>query len=211
MEIGRGSIGSFIFISIIVLLYFYFNRRIIPICSIEEFTVFALQEKPTNSTLQTNNTIHFDLKVKNKKSILLGIYYDALKLTFFYKRNIHSFPIEIGDANFRPFFLRNSKSHSMSTNRTGSIDVRGVKWENDTVVSSQVVFRVELLTKYRYKRLLWTSGRYHLLVGADLEVNNEGSLVNNKGVKLKSKAGRNSNVRFELMGILGILIFILSR
>uniref|UniRef100_A0A803LYK1 Late embryogenesis abundant protein LEA-2 subgroup domain-containing protein n=1 Tax=Chenopodium quinoa TaxID=63459 RepID=A0A803LYK1_CHEQI len=185
----KESIGCFIVLGIIALTIWLAIRPKTPICSIEEFTVFALREKTTNSTLQNNNTIHYDLKVKNRRSSVIGIYYDALNVTFSYKRNHHSFPIEIGDAKFGPFYLRNYRS----THRTGSIDVGGVQLENDTVASSPVVFRVEVLANLRYKKPIWRNNRYNLLVGADVEVNDEAPYWNFAGQVLMELAVFNAD------------------
>ncbi|KMS98510.1 hypothetical protein BVRB_4g092030 [Beta vulgaris subsp. vulgaris] len=164
-----------------------------PTCSIEEFDVFALKEITTN-----NKTIHYDVKLKNR-IINKGIYYDALNVTFYDKNDI------IGNVNFSPFY----QGHHKGTHRVGNIDARGVHWENDTATA---IFRVELATVVRYKHLLWKSKRHRLVLGADLKVNDQGSLVKrkgNKGIKLSSGAGKiNNKGRFELLGILGILVFI---
>ncbi|XP_021856453.2 protein NDR1-like [Spinacia oleracea] len=194
---------SFIILTIIGLCIWFAIRPRIPICTIEEFTVFNIQQT-VNSTY--NNTIYYDLKVKNRNTDDVGIYYDTLNVTFYYKRNIDSFPVEIGDATFSPFYLRRSRS----THRVGSIGSIGINWERETTPRlPPVMFRVELLTTLRYRKPFWKSKRYHLLVGADLKVNGKGVLVN-RGVKLRSKAGRNNMISFWWVAMLGILIFMLS-
>ncbi|XP_048497853.1 protein NDR1-like [Beta vulgaris subsp. vulgaris] len=169
-----------------------------PTCSIEQFDVFALKETTTTNNNNSNN-VHYDLKLKNR-IINKGIYYDTLNVTFYEKNNF------IGNAIFSPFY----QGYHKGTHRVGDIEARGVQWEN--VTAAMMVFRVELATAVRYKHLLWKSKRHHLVVGADLKVNDQGSLVKgkgNKGITLISKAGNNNNKsRFELLGMLDILVFI---
>ncbi|KAL9232377.1 hypothetical protein vseg_007496 [Gypsophila vaccaria] len=169
-------------------------RILSPTCSIEEFDVFTLQ-KPAN-----NNTIHYDLKLKNR-NFNKGIYYDALNLTFYYKPSIQSFLI--GNVTIEPFY----QGYGKSTHRVGDFDPKGVKLEN---VDSGTIFSVELATKVRYKSPLWKTKRHNLVVEADLKVNGQGSLIKgkgNKGIKLSSTAGRSVG-SFGVGGILGILVFI---
>lgn len=74
-----------------------------------------------------------------------------------------------------------------------------------------VVFRVELATAVRYKNTFWKTKRHRLVVGADLEVNERGSLVkgkDNKGIKLSSKAVNNTKGYFQLMAILLFIHFL---
>ncbi|KAL2943842.1 Protein NDR1 [Bienertia sinuspersici] len=175
-----------------------------PTCSIEEFDVFALTKTiPSSSPTGHNNTIYYDLKLKNR-NFNKGIYYDTLNLTFYYKPNlVNDFPI--GNATFTPFY----QGHRKSTHRFGDIEAKGVKWEHITKLA---IFRVELATSVRYKHLLWKTKRRRFMVGADLKVNDEGSLVKvkgKKGIKLTSNA-KNDIGHFQVLGILGILLFIHS-
>lgn len=170
----------------------------IPKCYIEEFDVFALREN-TNST-HLNNTIYYNLKLKNRNTDK-GVYYDTINLNFYYKPNEYT-SLAIGNSTFTPFYQGKYKS----THRVGNIEPRGVRWGNAT--ASTVMFRVELVTAVRYKQPLWKSKRHHLVVGADLSVNDEGSLGN--GVRLRSNAQRNRKNRFQLVGLLGILFLVYS-
>ncbi|KAK9674381.1 hypothetical protein RND81_12G229000 [Saponaria officinalis] len=168
-------------------------RILTPTCSFEEFDVFTLQ-KPAN-----NNTIHYDLKLKNR-NFNKGIYYDTLNITFYYKPNIQSLPI--GNITILPFY----QGYGKSTHRVGDFDPKGVKLENVTV---EAVFSVELAAAVRYKSPLWKTRRRFLVKG-DLKVNGQGSLIKDKGnhgIKLRSAAGRSVD-SFGVGGILGILFFI---
>lgn len=163
-----------------------------PLCSIEEFDAFAL-----NKT--SNSTLHYDLKLKNR-IFNKGIYYDALNLAFYYKPNLSHYLI--GNATYPAFY----QGHHKSTHRVGSLDAaRGVVWEN-----AKAVFRVELATAVRYKNAFWKTKRHRLVVAADLQVNDQGSLVKrkgNKGIKMSSAAAQVKGC-LDLVGILGILVFV---
>ena len=169
-----------------------------PLCSIEEFDALAL-EKTANSTIRTNRTLHYDLKLKNRIANK-GIYYDALNLTFYYKPNLSHYLI--GNATYPAFY----QGHHKSAHRVGSFDAATeVVSENATAV-----FRVELATAVRYKHILWKSKRHRLVVAAEVQVNDRGSLVKlkgNKGIKMSSGAAKIEDC-FNVVGILGILAFV---
>ncbi|KNA23693.1 hypothetical protein SOVF_022820 [Spinacia oleracea] len=199
----RGCCGACIIplAGIGVLIWILVSSKL-PSFYVDQFSVFSRQEN-TNSSVH-NYTIHYDLRIRNSRNNdNMGIYYDALNITFYYKPIVNGFPVEIGDATFSPFYLRRYRG----TNRVGSIETRGVRWENN--MTPPAIFRVELLTAVRYRKPLWKGKRHRLMIGADLKVNDQGNLVN-RGVKLKSNARRNDKLRFELVGILVIIIFIIS-
>lgn len=186
-----------------ILFWLLLIRTSKPTCSIEEFDVFGLKGKTNNAT-HPSNTIHYlyDLKLRNK-NINKGIYYDALNVTFYYNPNSNSSPI--GNATFVPFYQGRRKS----AHRVGNIEVREVKWGHD---DAPEMFRVELATAVRYKNTFWKTKRHRLVVGANFKVNEHGNLVKrkgNKGIKLSSKARMNKTGRFQIVSMLGILIFIL--
>ncbi|XP_021758800.1 protein NDR1-like [Chenopodium quinoa] len=203
---GKGCCGSCVSLAITAILIWLFQfKTSTPTLSIEQFDAFAL-EGVTNNTTRNNNTIHYDLKLKNKGSnVNKGIYYDTLDLTFYYKPNFNG--VLIGNVSFAPFY----QGHGKATHRVGDIVPRGVRWENHTVPA---VFRLELATAVRYKSMFWKTKRHHLAMGVDLEVNEQGSLVkgkDNKGIKLiSSKGEKNNKGRLEVVGLLSILIFIHS-
>lgn len=197
---------SFIFTSGLTALFLWLSlRSSSPTCSIEQFDAFALN-KTSNSTTQTKTTNHslfYDLKLKNRNKDM-GVYYDALNLTFYYASK------PIGNTTYPAFY----QGHQKDTNRIGSFDAtRGVNWENATAAVStngSAVFRVELATAVRYKIIFWKTKRHRLVVAADLHVNDQGSLVKrkkNKGIKLSSGAAKIVGC-LHFVGILGISVFI---
>ncbi|CAO2833497.1 unnamed protein product [Amaranthus hypochondriacus] len=199
----KGSFFGCIFsLTITIILLVIFLKHSNPTISIEEFDVYTLKTTKISSSLNHNDTIHYDLKLKNP-NINNGIYFDTLNLTFYYKvDNINNIPI--GKAIFSPFYL----GHKEVARRVGKILPRVVKWNH---VKPPLMFRVELVTMMRYKSSIWKK-KSHLVVGANLEVDDHGSLVkgkHNKGVVLKSKGTRNSNGQFGFVCmLLGILVFI---
>lgn len=176
-----------------------------PICSIENFDVFTLNKTASPTIYRNNNTIRYDLKLNNKENKDKGIYYDALSLKFYYKPN--SSVVPLGNVTVPSFY----QGHGKKTHRIGTIDARGVKWENAT--ATRAAFKVELNTSVRYKIVFWKTKRQRLDLVANLEVDEQGSLVKGKkkkGIKFTSGAGDCKACNFQLLGILGILIFILS-
>ncbi|CAO2833496.1 unnamed protein product [Amaranthus hypochondriacus] len=179
-----------------------------PKCSIEEFNLLLpLKSNQTTTKISIsnplNNTIHYDLKLKNR-NFNKGIYYDALNLTFFYKSNLNGINLPIGNTIFSPFYQGRSKA----THRVGNITTTAT---TATITTSKMGFRVEMATAIRYKGTLWKSKRHRLVVGVDLKVNDEGILVkgnDNKGIVLKSSSRKNGIGKgvFGVMGILGIFL-----
>ncbi|KMS98507.1 hypothetical protein BVRB_4g092000 [Beta vulgaris subsp. vulgaris] len=196
---------SFIFTSGLTALFLWLSLRPSnPTCSIENFDVFILN-KTANSTFKNNHTILYDLKLNNKGNKDKGIYYDTLNLTFYYKPNL-TLINTLGNATYVPFY----QGYGKNTHRKGSIDARGVKWENATATTA--VFRVELNTLVRFKIVFWKTKRHRLDLKADLLVNEQGSLIKRKkkkGIKLTSGVGNSMSCsKFMLLGVLGVLIFV---
>lgn len=62
-----------------------------------------------------------------------------------------------------------------------------------------------LATAIRYKMVLWTTKRHRLVVGTDLQVNDNGNLIKakkNKGIKLISSGAP------KIKGFVGFLCFL---
>lgn len=204
-----GCCCRLIFTSGLTTLFLWLSLRVnSPTCSIENFTVFALNKTANSSIISNNNnnnhTIRYDLKLNNKDNKDKGIYYDTLNLTFYYKLNQTS--VLLGNATFKNFY----QGHGKKTHRIATIDGgKGVKWENDTATTAS--FRVELNTSVRYKILFWKTKRHRLDLSAVLLVDETGSLIKRKkkGIKFTSKAWNSSGCNVMVLGILGFLSFIL--
>ncbi|KAL9236356.1 hypothetical protein vseg_011037 [Gypsophila vaccaria] len=158
-----------------------------PKCTIDEFDIFTLHGS------NQSTVIHYDIKFQNR-NFNKGIYYDAINVTFYYKRSPHDRTLLIGNDNINPFY----QGYWKSTHRVRGVEARGVKLENGAPTNGKAVFRVELETRVRYKSPLWRSKQRSLDVGADLKVDSRGSLIKNKGkgkgkeydIALSSEAGR---------------------
>ncbi|XP_057540428.1 protein NDR1-like [Amaranthus tricolor] len=189
------SLGTTIFF-----LWFVFSSKS-PKCSIQEFKLLLpLKSNQTTTKISIssplNNTIHYDLKLKNR-NFNKGIYYDALNLTFFYKSNLNGINLPIGNTTFSPFYQGRSKA----THRLGNIT------STATTTTSNVAFRVEMATAIRCKGTLWKSKRHRFVVGVDFKVNDEGVLVkgnDNKGIVLSSSSRKNG-IGKGVLGVMGIL------
>ncbi|KAF5728374.1 protein NDR1-like [Tripterygium wilfordii] len=148
-----------------------------PQCSIREFYIPALN-KTLNST--KNTTLYFELKLSNPNKEK-GIYYDPLNLTFFDSTNrSHA----LGRTIVYGFY----QGHQKKALKSGNIDFGEAVFR---AVSSNgsAVFRVDMVTKVRFKLMIWfKTKRKTIWVGADVQVNDQGSKVNPKDVKLKSMA-----------------------
>ncbi|XP_057950572.1 protein NDR1-like [Malania oleifera] len=163
-----------------------------PTCSIEAFYVPALNKSANSSS---NTSIYFDLRLKNGNKDK-GIYYDALNLTFYYGPTPN---LSVANASFAPFRQGNNKK----TDRRMTVDARGVPWKA-VPRNGSAVFRVDLETKVRFRILVFKTKRHGIKVGAPVEVNDQGTKVNRKGIKLKSGAP-DDGCHPALLGFLGIL------
>ncbi|KAI8552747.1 hypothetical protein RHMOL_Rhmol06G0291100 [Rhododendron molle] len=154
-----------------------------PICSIQDFYVPALN-KTLNSTT-TTTSIYFDIELDNPNRDE-GIYYNALDLTFYYKESNQTYS-SVANQTFVGFY----QGHKKKARRSGTVEATGVPWgEVFGAVStgSMPVFRVGLVTSFRFKVLSRKTKEHELAVGADVAVNDSGEKDNQKGVSLKSGA-----------------------
>ncbi|XP_021758591.1 protein NDR1-like [Chenopodium quinoa] len=188
-RVCRG-ISLIIVLAIAGVLIWFLVKLYNPRFYLDQFSVFSRQE--TTSSHNNNYTIQYDLWIRNNyiHNDDLGIYYDALNVTFYYKPDVNSFPIKIGDATFSPFYIHRSRS----THRAGSFVTRGVKLENDT--ASPVIFRVELSTAVRYRKPLLKTKRHRMKVGADFEVNDQGTMINKEVKHLNLSQMLKGTVKF---------------
>lgn len=172
-----------------------------PTCSIQYFYIPALN-KTLNSTQNTTINIHLKLDNGNKDK---GINYDAVNLTFYYPPNNTQHPI--GNKTIRQFY----QGHKKKATKKESVDTRGVNWEevSRAVSNRTVVFRVDLVTAVRIKIMWWRTKRRKLMVGGDVEVNDQGIKVKKKGIKLKSGAPKHTSYR-ALQVMVALFLWILN-
>ncbi|XP_058219984.1 protein NDR1-like [Rhododendron vialii] len=154
-----------------------------PICSIQDFYVPVLN-KTLNSTTATTS-IYFDIELDNPNRDE-EIYYNTLDLTFYYKYSNQTYS-PVANQTFVGFY----QGFKKKARRRGTVKATGVPWgEVFGAVSngSMPVFRVGLVTSFRFKVLSRKTKEHKLAVGADVAVNDSGEKDNQKGVRLKSGA-----------------------
>ncbi|KAL5538667.1 hypothetical protein UlMin_044329 [Ulmus minor] len=168
---------SFIFTLGLTALFMWLSLRASkPTCSIQEFYLPALN-KTLNS--QKNTSLILTLKLDNGNKDK-GIYYDAINLTLSYEPN-RTFPI---NATTIPEFYQ---GHKKKATRRVLIQPEGLNW---TAVRAAIstnktaIFRLDLATKVRFKIMGWKTKRHGLVVGQNVEVNDLGTKVKAKGIKL---------------------------
>lgn len=181
---------SFILTSGLAALFLWLSLRTSnPTCYIQNFYVPAL----TNSS---NTSIYFDLKLDNKNKDM-GIYYDALNITFHLGTN----PGRLVGNRTVPSFYQGHKKH---TRRKYVVEIYGGLTE--VFNGSNPVFRVDLATKVRFKIVEFKTKRHKLVVRADVKLNSDGHKVEKKGIKLRSGAPQPKN-RY-IPHVLGLLLVI---
>ncbi|KAG5546388.1 hypothetical protein RHGRI_018539 [Rhododendron griersonianum] len=148
----------------------------------EDFYVPALN-KTLNSTTTTAATtsIYFDIELDNPNRVE-GIYYNTLDLTFYYKHSNQTYS-PVANQTFVGFY----QGHKKKARRSRTVEATGVPWE-EVSNGSMPVFRVGLVTSFRFKVLSRKTKEHELAVGADVAVNDSGEKDNQKGVRLKSGA-----------------------
>ncbi|KAK9284406.1 hypothetical protein L1049_023577 [Liquidambar formosana] len=118
--------------------------------------------------------------------------------------------IPIGNTTLPGFYQGVSKK----AHRNVSVETGGVNWEaaaSGRVSNGTVIFRVDLVTAVRSKILgSIKSKRHKMKVGANVGVNDHGTTVDNKAIKLKSGPPKYGCYR-ALLGMLPIFyVFLLN-
>lgn len=160
-----------------------------PKLSILDFYVPALNKSANpNLTLQIpphNTTVSFHLKLRNPKR-LVGIYYDALDLSFYYLPNHTQSLVPVGNLTLPAFY----QGHAKTAHRREELSLSGrAFWEEalrEASQDSRTSFKVGVATAVRYKILAWKTRHHGLRVDADVEVNQYGTKSTGKGVRLHS-------------------------
>ncbi|QCE09396.1 protein NDR1-like [Vigna unguiculata] len=125
-----------------------------------------------------NTTILFTLRLANRNKDT-GIKYDDVQLTFkVFVSNNTTRPL--GNATVQRFYQGRNKKAS----KRGSLNGGGIL---TTTVAGKVVYRVDFTTAIKYKIVWWYTKRHRLWGGASVEMNDSGSKVNRKPVRLGGK------------------------
>ncbi|XP_047340450.1 protein NDR1-like [Impatiens glandulifera] len=174
---------SFILTSGLSVLFIWLSLRAsLPTCYIQQIYLPALNK--TNSgdnNLTKNTTLFFQIKLDNKNKDK-GVYYDALNLTIYYRSNQ---TLPIANATLPAFHRGPNKKHYWSQ----LITTYGIPWDEairSASNTSGAVFRVGLETAVRFKISFFKTKRHRLAVGADVAMNDMGTKIRKKDVKLSS-------------------------
>ncbi|KAM5585739.1 protein NDR1 [Rosa sericea] len=192
---------SFIFTVGLTALFMWLSLRTSkPSCSIKYFYLPALN-KTLNDT--RNSTLYVSLSLNNGNKDK-GIYYDNVNLTF----SLPNTNKTVGTANVTKFY----QGHKKKALKKVELGSDKLNW---TVVSESVYpngsshFRVDLVTKVRFKIIFWRTKRHRLMFGADVEVNASGTKVNKKDIKLSAADHQLASYSGQLWVLLNLLVFIL--
>ncbi|XP_062169277.1 protein NDR1-like [Alnus glutinosa] len=174
-----------------------------PKCSIQYFYLPAL-----NKTLNTptNSTLYFLLRLDNGNKDK-GIYYDALNLTFHDNPN-RSLSHLIGSHTIPGFY----QGHQKKAKKGGDVQVNTTLVSRSGFPNGPAIFRVDLATAVRFKNIFWKwkTKRRQFVVAANVEVNDQGTKVNKKGIRLKSGAPENPYCYRAQLGVLvGLMVLVL--
>ncbi|XP_044509622.1 protein NDR1-like [Mangifera indica] len=168
-----------------------------PKCSIQDFYLPALNNSLNSAD---NSTLYFQLKLKNS-NILKGIYYDPVNVTLVNKSNITTY---IGNYVVPKFY----QGFRKTAEKDGSVDVDKEVIKSAFFDNGTAIFGVDLATAVRFKGFFWTTKRHRIRVGADVEVNDQGTKVNRKNIKL-SQAPLSLRICGAVGVLLNFLVFIL--
>ncbi|KAK4344025.1 hypothetical protein RND71_037119 [Anisodus tanguticus] len=130
-----------------------------PSCSLEKFYLPALNISDNSNTTRSNHTLSFQLNLNNKMKDK-GVRYDDIKLSFYYGTNT-SFPI--GSYTVPGFY----QGHEKKAHKKGMLVTSKLPWDaalEKVSNGSNVVFRVDVATRVRYKVIFWYSKRHNLTV-----------------------------------------------
>ncbi|CAI9088495.1 OLC1v1022831C1 [Oldenlandia corymbosa var. corymbosa] len=182
----------------------------LPACSVEDFYVPYLNVTDNSTSVRTNHTLYFDLRLKNREP-LVGVSYDDVKVTFFYGQN-SSLSTPIGNYSFPKFY----QGHGKKARRKALVETYGVPWEAASAnVSngSTVTFRVGLSTRATYESCSDDGGcsyhTYALVQGADIDVDGSGRKVDKQGIRLQSAAAAPQHTcRPVFLGLPVVLYFL---
>jgi hypothetical protein len=170
-----------------------------PTCSIQYFYLPILN-KTLNTT--TNTTLFFQLKLDNGNKDK-GIYYDPVNLTFYDNPNRSHV---MGNHTIPGFY----QGHKKKAKKDGALEVNTTLVTKAAYPNGTAYFRVDLATAVRFKIMAWKTKRHKLMVGADVEVTDQGNgKVYKKGIKLKSGAPQNKPYCVLLGALVSFLVLVL--
>lgn len=183
---------SFIFTLGLTSLFMWLSLRTSnPKCSIQAFYLPALDKSSNN---RNNTTLQFQLKLENTNKDK-GVYYDDVNVT------VYDFPNRshiIGTSVIGRFY----QGHKKTAHKNGTAPTDQKVVSRAVFANGSAVFRVDLVTAVRFKIIAWKTKRHKIAVGADVEVNVNGTKVNKKNIKLSSSGSNNVSYYCCCVGIL---------
>ncbi|OAY55046.1 protein NDR1 [Manihot esculenta] len=188
---------SFIFTLGLTALFMWLSLRTSnPKCLLQKFYIPAL-----NKTLNPpkNTSLFFELRLENTNKDK-GVYYDPINVTFFDNPNKNH---SIGNFTIQKFY----QGHKKKATKGGDFNASGLDVEaiSRAISNGSAIFRVDIATAVRYKIMAWKTKRHRITVGADVNINDQGTQVNpDKRIKLSNA---------EMIGssygkTIGILLFL---
>lgn len=162
-----------------------------PKCSIQEFYLPALDRSSNN---QNDTTLQFQLKLENTNKDK-GVYYDDVNVT------VYDFPNRshpVGSSVIQRFY----QGHKKTAKKNGTVLTDRKVVSREVFANGSAVFRVDLVTAVRFKIIAWKTKRHKIVVGADVEVDGNGTKVNKKNIKLNSSASKNVSYFYFCVGML---------
>ncbi|XP_044462081.1 protein NDR1-like [Mangifera indica] len=109
--------------------------------------------------------------------MLKGIYYDPVNVTLVNKSNTTTYIGNYVIPNFYQGFRKTAK-------KDDSVDVDKEVAKRAVLDNGTALFRVDLATAVRFRGIFGTTKRHRIMAGADVEVNDRGTRVDQKNVKL---------------------------
>ncbi|GMJ05144.1 non race-specific disease resistance 1 [Hibiscus trionum] len=189
---------SFVFTLGLTALFMWLSLRTSnPKCSIEKFYLPSLN-RTLNQTADA--TLNLTLKLDNPNKDK-GIKYDTVNVTVFDSPNRTQV---IGNVLVPAFYQghkKNAKKDGTGTANT-AVALRAVSGNGTGV------FRVDMSTSVKFKIMFWYTKKHRISVGADVMVNDSGSIkVTKKGIRLKSMAPRMCSFCLVMGALVNLLVF----
>ncbi|CAJ2650453.1 unnamed protein product [Trifolium pratense] len=173
---------SFITSTGLTILFFWLTLRTQhPKCFIQSLYLPSLNNHNHNHT--NNNTIVFNLKLLNQNKDK-GVQYEAVNLTFNLFLDVNT-TRPLTNVTLDGFY----QGHGKTTEKWSSAEIHG--GGVNRTVHGNVFFRVEFVTRVKYKIMFFYTKRHRLSGGANVEVNvSSGEKVDPKGIRLRNVPAR---------------------
>ncbi|CAL1372855.1 unnamed protein product [Linum trigynum] len=140
---------------------------------------------PANSSSSSGALLSFDLRLENPNKDK-GVFYDAVKVSFYSLDGGNNKSIPLGNFTIPPFYQGHQKKATKSGSLNGTTGAAAILRRGNDSSSAPRSFRVDIATRVRYKIIFFKTKRHRIAVGADFQVNDQGTKVNSRDVRLKT-------------------------